>query len=237
MTATHRSGRVALVTGAGRGLGAEIGRQLAAHGLRVVMGSRDPADAARVIAGATEGDQMWGAQLDVTDQVSADACVAEVLDREGRLDVLVNNAGISDGAQRPADADLALGRAVWATNVEGAWRCAEAVIPTMRSAGYGRIVNVSSTMGSLAGMTSWTEPAYRVSKAALNALTRVLAAELARTGVLVNSASPGWVRTDLGGPRAPRSVVEGADTPVWLATLPDDGPSGGFFRDRQPLDW
>lgn len=229
--------RVALVTGAGRGLGVEIGRQLAAAGLRVVMGSRDPADAARVVRAAAEGERMVAAQLDVTDQASVDACVAEVLDREGRIDVLVNNAGISDGDQRPADADLDLARAVWAANVDGAWRCARAVVPAMRAAGYGRIVNVSSTMGSLERMTSWTEPAYRVSKAALNALTRVLAAELVGSGVLVNSASPGWVRTDLGGPRAPRSVVEGAETPVWLATLLDDGPTGGFFLDRRPLEW
>ena len=176
-------------------------------------------------------------QLDVLDQASIDACVADVLRHQGRLDVLVNNAGISDGDQRPADADPELCERVWRVNVAGPWRCANAVIPAMRAVGYGRIVNLSSTMGSLERMTSWTEPAYRVSKAALNAVTRTLAAELAGTGILINSASPGRVATDLGGPDAPRGVEEGAETPVWLATLPADGPTGGFFLDRESLDW
>jgi NAD(P)-dependent dehydrogenase (short-subunit alcohol dehydrogenase family) len=106
----------------------------------------------------------------------------------------------------------------------------------MNRNGYGRIVNVSSGQGQLSDMGVGT-PAYRVSKTALNALTRTLAAELKGSGILVNSMCPGWVRTDMGGAGAPRTVEQGADTAVWLATLPDDGPSGGFFRDRRPIPW
>ncbi len=168
---------------------------------------------------------------------AANDVVGRIIAEHGRIDILVNNAGISDGDQQPSTADLELTSRVWQVNVLGAWQCAKAVIPAMRDAGYGRIVNMSSTLGSLHHMDRATEPAYRVSKAALNALTRVLAADLAGTGILVNSASPGWVRTDLGGPNAPRTVQQGADTAVWLAALPDNGPTGGFFHERKPLEW
>ena len=175
-----------------------------------------------------------GVHLDVTEPNTITAAGQHVLDQYNRIDILVNNAGLSDGDQQLSNINLELATRVWRVNVLGAWQCADAVIPPMRTAGYGRIVNLSSTLGSLHHMTRPTEPAYRVSKAALNAVTRVLAAELAGTGILVNSASPGWVRTDIGGPNAPRSADQGADTPVWLATLPDDGPTGGFC---QPLEW
>ena len=227
--------RVAVVSGANRGIGLEVARQLAAGGLRVVVGSRDPAkgeNAAREIgAGAVAHE------LDVTDQASVDR-LAETLERDfGRLDVLVNNAGII-GAQggRGTRADLDDVQRVLDTNLFGAWRLAKIAIPLMERNGYGRIVNVSSGMGQLSDMGSGS-PSYRVSKTGLNALTRILAAELAGTNVLVNSVCPGWVRSDMGGPNARRSLEEGADTVVWLATLPDGGPTGGFFRDRQPIPW
>jgi NAD(P)-dependent dehydrogenase (short-subunit alcohol dehydrogenase family) len=175
--------------------------------------------------------------VDVSRPETVKAAVSNVLAEYGRLDVLVNNAGITDGDQQPSTADPDLVRNVLDVNVLGAWHCCSAVVPTMREAGYGRIVNVSSTLGSLHHMDAATEPAYRVSKAGLNALTRVLAAELAGTGILVNSASPGWVASAMGGRRAPRTVEQGADTPVWLATLPHDGPTGRFFYDRGPLEW
>ncbi|GAA4311384.1 SDR family oxidoreductase [Streptomyces venetus] len=216
--------RNALVTGANRGLGAAIADALAGQGIRVWRGVRDGVRTAHDV------------RLDVRDADSVTAAVRHILDEDGRVDILVNNAGVTDGRQAPATADLEVAARVWDTNVLGAWRCAQAVLPGMRAAGYGRIVNVSSTLGSLGLMDRPSEPAYRVSKAALNALTRVLAAELTGTGVLVNAASPGWVRTDMS-PSATRGPAEGADTPVWLATLPDDGPTGGFFRDREPLAW
>lgn len=232
------SRRVALVTGANRGIGYAIASQLAERDLHVITTARDAEQASKTAdLLSSRGLAASGACLDVTEPDMITAVVEHVLNEHGRIDVLVNNAGISDGNQRPSSVDLELTSRVWHVNVLGAWQCAAAVIPAMRAAGYGRIVNLSSTLGSLHHMTRPTEPAYRVSKAALNAVTRVLAAELVDTGILVNAASPGWVRTDLGGPNAPRSVDQGADTPVWLATLPDDGPTGGFFYEREPLEW
>jgi NAD(P)-dependent dehydrogenase (short-subunit alcohol dehydrogenase family) len=232
------SRRVALVTGANRGIGCGIARQLAERGIHVIVTARDPQQADKTAEELVDlGLAASGTRLDVTEPDTITAVVQHTLDQHGRIDILVNNAGISDGDQQASSIDHALTSRVWQVNVLGAWQCAEAVVPTMRSAGYGRIVNLSSTLGSLHHMTRPTEPAYRVSKAALNALTRILATELAGTGILVNSASPGWVRTDLGGPNAPRSIDQGADTPVWLATLPDDGPTGGFFYERKPLEW
>ena len=122
------------------------------------------------------------------------------------------------------------------TNLYGTLRVTQTVLPLMRKHGYGRIVNMSSGLGQLCDMHAGT-PAYRISKTALNAVTRILADELQGTNIKVNSMCPGWVRTDLGGPNATRSVEEGAATAVWLATLPDDGPSGGFFRDREAIPW
>lgn len=234
----HNSRRVALVTGANRGIGYAIAAQLAERDIHVVATARDVEQAKRTATDLIDrGRTASGVPLDVTKPDTITAAVQHTLDHHGRIDILVNNAGISDGDQQPSYIDLELTSRVLQVNVLGAWQCAEAVVPAMRAARYGRIVNLSSTLGSLHHMTRPTEPAYRVSKAALNAVTRVLAAELAGTGILVNSASPGWVRTDLGGPNAPRSVEQGADTPVWLATLSDDGPTGGFFYDREPLEW
>jgi NAD(P)-dependent dehydrogenase (short-subunit alcohol dehydrogenase family) len=225
--------RVAIVTGANRGLGYAIATQLAQRNIHVVAAARDLGQAAAV-AKHIGGTSV---RIDLDEPATITTAVGEILDRHARIDILINNAGISDGDQLASAAEPAIVEHVWHVNVAGAWRCASAVIPSMRAHRYGRIVNISSRLGSLHHMNRATEPAYRVSKAALNALTRVLAAELANTGILVNSASPGWVRTDLGGPNAPRDVNQGADTPVWLATLPNDGPTGGFFADRKPLEW
>jgi NAD(P)-dependent dehydrogenase (short-subunit alcohol dehydrogenase family) len=232
--------RVALVTGGNRGIGLEICRQLSGLGFRVVVTARDrrqAEEAAHGLVGRADGDAI-GVGLDVTDDGSVRAAFEQAVKRYGAVDVLVNNAGIAiDGPEhRASTPDLAKVRQTLETNLFGAWRCAAEAIPVMRARGYGRIVNLSSTMASLELTLSPSSPAYRVSKAGLNMLTRVLAAEVEGDGILVNAASPGYTRTDMS-PDADRPVEQGADTPVWLATLPDDGPTGGFFYERGPLAW
>ncbi|KOX11671.1 SDR family NAD(P)-dependent oxidoreductase [Nocardiopsis sp. NRRL B-16309] len=228
--------RVAVVTGAGRGIGLEICRRLARLDHTVILTARARVSAEQAAAGL--GKAAHALQLDVTSPTGPAAVADEVVDRFGRLDVWVNNAAIvDDDGTRPSTMGMDAIAAVLDTNLLGAWRCAQAALPHMRRAGYGRIVNVTSTLGSLASVTDATDPAYRVSKAALHALTRVLAFEAAGTGVLVNAASPGWARTAMGGPDAPLAADEAAATPVWLATLPENGPTGGLFHDRQPYPW
>jgi NAD(P)-dependent dehydrogenase (short-subunit alcohol dehydrogenase family) len=227
--------QIALVSGGNRGIGLEIVRLLAEKGITVILGSRNEEEG-RAAAEGLFGDVIVR-QLDVADAESVDHLTSSIEEEFGRLDVLVNNAGIlNDEDQRGVDADLDGVREALEANLFGAWRLCEAFIPLMQRHGYGRIVNISSGLGALEEMGGGS-PAYRVSKAALNALTRILASELEGSGILVNSVSPGWVQTDMGGSEASRSVEEGADTPVWAATLPNDGPTGGFFRDRQQIPW
>lgn len=221
--------RTALVTGANRGIGLEVVRQLARRGHRVLLGARDPQKGARAAAGI-EGD-VTAVALDVADPGAAARLAAEI----GSVDILVANAGVHyDTANRALDPDWRIVEEALATNLLGAWRVAAAFAPGMRARRFGRIVNVSSGAGALAGMGGGT-PAYAVSKAGLNVLTIKLAAELRGTGVLVNAVCPGWVNTDMG--QGGRPVPEGAAGVVWAATLPDGGPTGGFFRDGRPISW
>ena len=228
---------VALVTGANRGIGLEVCRQLAGLGYAVVLGSRDLAKGERAVAGlAPRGRVVQPYQLDVTDSESIERARARVAADFGRLDVLVNNAAILyDTWQRALDADLAQVREALETNLFGAWNMVRAFLPLLRQSRHARVVNVSSEAGSLAGMGGGT-PAYSLSKVALNALTRMLAAELREDGILVNAVCPGWVATDMGGAGG-RPVAAGAASVVWAATLPDGGPTGGFFRDGRLLQW
>jgi NAD(P)-dependent dehydrogenase (short-subunit alcohol dehydrogenase family) len=228
---------VALVTGANRGLGREVVRQLAAAGHTVFLGSRDLAAgeaAAREIP--RDGGEVHPVALDVTDPERLSA-VADLVEREaGRLDVIVNNAAVNDHATGLATAaDLARVREALETNLYGAWNVVIALLPLLRRSDHGRIVNVSSGYGALSDMGGGL-PAYRLSKVGLNALTRMWAAELSRERILVNAVCPGWVATDMGGPGG-RPVRDGAAGIVWAATLPDDGPTGGFFRDGEPIAW
>jgi NAD(P)-dependent dehydrogenase (short-subunit alcohol dehydrogenase family) len=226
---------VALVTGGNRGLGLEVGRQLASRGYRVVLGARsgDTLDAALRSADLP----LDGVVLDVTRPATIAAAATRLFEKYGRVDVLVNNAAVLLGEDSTllgtTPEDL---RGTFEVNLFGAIAVAQAFVPAMAQRKYGRVVNVSSRAGQLSSMDTYA-PAYSISKTALNAFTRILAAETRGSGVLVNSACPGWVRTDMGGANAPRSVEQGADTIVWLATLPARGPSGRFFADRKPLDW
>jgi len=233
------AGKAALVTGGSRGIGRAIVVRLASQGADVAFSYKGNEAAARETSSAVEqlGRRALAVQADVRDPDGADALVKATLEAFGKVDILVNNAGITDPWRGTAeDADFGAVKDVLETNLFGAWRLAKAVIPLMRRNGYGRIVNLSSGMGQLSDMGGHS-PGYRVSKTGLNALTRMLASELADENILVNSVCPGWVRTDMGGSGARRSLEEGADTPVWLATLPDGGPSGSFFRDREPIPW
>ena len=227
--------RVALVSGGNRGIGLEVCRQLAERGLTVVMGSRDAEQGRAAAAELPEGVIVH--QLDVADPASVEGLARSVEDEFGRLDVLVNNAAISnDEGQSGVDADLDSVKEALEANLLGAWRLCKVAIPMMRRNGYGRIVNVSTGLASLEDMGGGS-PGYRVSKTALNVLTRILASELRGSGILVNAVNPGWVQTDMGGSSATRTVEEGAEALVWAATLPNNGPNGGFFRDREPVAW
>lgn len=228
-------GRVALVSGGNRGIGLEVCRQLAERGLTVVLGSRDE------VSGRAASEDLTGhivvRQLDVADERSIDRVVSSVEEEFGRLDVLVNNAGISnDEGQRGVDADLGRVREALEANLFGAWHLCELAIPLMQRNGYGRIVNVSTGLAALEDMSGGS-PGYRISKTALNALTRILASELRGSGILINTINPGWVQTAMGGSGAPRPVEDGAENLVWAATLPNNGPTGGFFQDRRPIPW
>jgi NAD(P)-dependent dehydrogenase (short-subunit alcohol dehydrogenase family) len=225
--------RIAVVSGANRGIGLEVARRLADLGHGVVLGSRRLAAGQR--AAAQIGGSVRALQLDVTDPESVGRFAATVVAEHGRLHVLVNNAGVPGADAGPLAADLNDVRQTIETNLFGAWRLTQALAPALRAAGGARIVNVSSGMGQLSEMRP-DSAGYRLSKTALNALTVMLARDLAPDGVLVNAACPGWVRTRMGL-GAWRSVQEGADTPVWLATLPADGPSGRLFRDRRQIAW
>ncbi|PSQ99764.1 MAG: short-chain dehydrogenase [Bacteroidetes bacterium QS_9_68_14] len=233
---------VSLVTGANRGIGREVARQLAAeHGHAVLLTARDlgkAEDAAEALRKNGLGDgRVAPLQLDVTAPESV-ATAAEAVEREqSHLDALVNNAGVDyDTDQHVLTADVERAGRALDTNTLGPWRVAQAFLPLLREAAPGRVVNVSSGSGAWRSLGSGT-PGYSLSKAALNALTVMMASALEDEGVLVNAVGPGWVRTDMGGEQANRSIPEGARSIVWGATLGPDGPTGGFFRDGEEIGW
>ncbi|MBB6240732.1 SDR family NAD(P)-dependent oxidoreductase [Rhodanobacter sp. MP1X3] len=230
--------QIALVSGANRGLGVEIVRQLAATGMTVLLGSRELAlgeSAARRLR--TDGADVTAIKLDVTQQKDIDAAARYVENTYGRLDVLVNNAGsYYDMGELPSSIDIDTVHAALDTNLFGAWRLSEAMLPLMRPFGFGRIVNLSSGCAS-STIDGECCPAYRVSKAALNSYTRALAAELTGSGILVNAVCPGWTNTEMGGAGG-RPVSASAQGVVWAACLPGrSSTTGGFFRDGEIIPW
>lgn len=228
--------RTALVTGGNRGLGLEVCRQLSSLNYDVILGARDPEAGREAAAGlARAGGAVRVEALDVADFGSIDACLGRLASAGVHIDILVNNAGVygEGGLLETDEAALTEGLAV---NLLGPLRLCRRLMPEMAKAGFGRVVQVSSGLGALSGGLMGGPGVYALTKAALNAMTLRLSGE-AGPGVKVNAACPGWVRTRMGTDAAPRSVEEGADTIVWLATLPDDGPNGGFFRDRKRIAW
>lgn len=224
---------IALVTGSTRGIGFEVARQLAARGFQVVVTGRKERDAAA--AAAKIGSSALAHALDTTEPQSIDA-LAQWLTREtGALDVLVNNAAILlDEGESILKTSADTFESTMRANALGPLLMTQAVAPLLRKSRAARVVNVSSGAGQISSMSGYA-PSYSISKAALNAITVMLAAAL--PSARVNCVDPGWVRTDMGGPHAPRNVEKGAETIVWLATLPEGGPTGGFFHDKKRIAW
>jgi NAD(P)-dependent dehydrogenase (short-subunit alcohol dehydrogenase family) len=235
--------KIALVTGANRGIGFEVARELAQKGIAVILTARN-AQKGSVAADRlkAEGLDVHFHELDVTDDGSVRELAQFMEKRFGRLDVLVNNAGVLLDSSHREEGASAFGaqietiRASIETNTLGAFRLCQALIPLMRKNGSGRVVNVSTGMAQLSEMDGGY-PGYRISKTALNAVTRIFSAETRGNDILVNSVCPGWVRTEMGGEGAERTPAQGAAGVVWAATLPPGGPTGGFFRDGERIDW
>ncbi len=234
--------KIALVTGANRGIGLEIGKQLAKKGYLVLLGIRD-AKKGLAIEEQFKKNKLNARALilDVTDSKSIDQACQFIKKEFNRLDVLVNNAGIFiDSSDRnPVSAFETKPKTIldtFETNTMAPFLLCQKLIPLMKQNGYGRVVNISSGLGQLSEMNGGYT-GYRISKTALNAVTRIFADETKGQNILVNCVCPGWVKTDMGGPQAERSVEKGAETPVWLATLPNSGPTGKFFRDQEEIAW
>ena len=230
--------KIAVVTGGNKGIGFGICRSLAKQGIRTILTARDVSKGEIAKEQLKrEGLEIIFHFLDVTDENSIDSLASFLAKEFGKLDILINNAAIrKDAGMMGLDVPIDIFREMMDTNLYGPLMMCQALAPLMKKSSAGRIVNVSSGMGSLASMGGGS-PAYRITKAALNAMTKVLASEFRGTGVLVNCCHPGWVRTDMGGRGASKSIDEGAETPVWLALLSKDGPTGGFFQDRKPMPW
>ncbi len=234
--------KIALVTGANKGIGFAVAQGLGAIGFRVAVGARDDARREESVERLrAAGVDAFGVALDVTSDDSAAAAAATVEQEAGRLDVLVNNAGIAGrtdgGAQDPTTLDLDVLRTVLETNVFGVVRVTNAMLPLLRRSSSPRIVNVSSNMGSLALRTGPVMAAYAPSKTMLNSVTAQYARRFADTDVIVNACCPGYVATDFTGFAGPRTPEQGAAIAIRLATLPDDGPRGGFFDDEGVVPW
>ena len=238
--------KVALITGANKGIGFETARQLGRQGVVTLIGARD-AERGEAAAEAlrAEGVEAEWIPLDMAISESIQSAAKSVAQKYGKLDILVNNAGIAQDWGTPAsETPIATLRETFQTNTFGPYELIQATLPLLKKSEAGRIVNISSTVGSLREISHLHSPydanripAYQASKTALNAVTALFARELQGTPIKINSACPGWVKTDMGTDAAPRTVEQGAATPVRLALLPADGPTGGFFDDNGPVAW
>ncbi len=230
--------QVALVTGGNRGIGYELVKQLAQAGFKVILASRNPESGRKAVQKLKEYNlDVSFVAMDVSNQESISQAASAVNEQYGRLDVIINNAGVYlDENKQLLTMEPALLESTMDTNFFGVYHVIRTFIPLMKKHGYGRIINVSSEMGAMQDMSSRGTGAYRVSKLALNGLTQLLAAELHGNGK-INAVCPGWVSSDMGGPSAPRTPKQAAQSILWLATIGPEGPSGGFFRDGKPLKW
>ena len=239
----NKQKRIAIVTGANRGIGLEVCKQLLALDFHVVLTARDAQKGEQACKHLASSDVEF-MQVDVASDSQIEPLYNHIKEQFGRCDVLVNNAGVFPDPRNDSEnswpsilsADIETIKLGMNINAYGTLRMCQAFVPLMQNSGYGRIVNLASGMAQLSDMNGCC-PGYRISKTAINVITRILADELKDTNILINSMCPGWVKTDMGGPGATREIPDGADTAVWLATLPDKGPSGLFFRDREPIDW
>jgi len=231
--------KIALITGANKGIGLETARQLAGLGYQVLLGARKEAEG----RAAAESIGVQFVHLDMSDPATFRAAADKIAAEYGRLDVLVNNAGIGpDNGLKPSESPMAMIRETFETNVFAVVELTQVLLPLLRKSDAGRVVNLSSILGSLTMNSDYAAPVWRSfgyngSKAALNMFTATLAFELKDTPIKVNSAHPGWVKTDLGGEGASLEVSDGAKTSVRLATLPADGPTGGYFHGEDRLPW
>ena len=230
--------KVAIVTGANRGIGFETCRQLSQLGIVTILTSRDEAKGRSAVSSLRKDDSdLLFHQLDVADKDSIVRLRKFVSDKFNRCDILVNNAGVFlDRGVSILNLEEEILKETIQINSLGAFNMYQEFLPLMQAAGYGRIVNVSSAMGSISAMGGGSA-AYKLSKLLMNGMTRIMAAEIGQEDIKINAMAPGWVRSDMGGSNAPRTLSQGADTIIWLATLPADGPSGGFFEDRTPAAW
>jgi len=262
--ANNANKRVAIITGADRGIGFEVSWELGMRDYQIVLTSPDKAKGEPAAAELNgEGLSVVYRKLDLLSERDILALKAFVLNHYGRVDVLVNNAGVMIDSGRSKieglltrrikkipkrqgfgrgpgilEINIDIVRATFEINTLGALKMCQAFVPLMMKAGYGRVVNVSSSLGQLSSMTDEDKvPAYKLSKAALNAVTRMVADAVGGINIAVNSVCPGWTRTDIGGPEAPQSTEEAAETIVWLATQRANGPTGGFFRDKRRIAW
>jgi NAD(P)-dependent dehydrogenase (short-subunit alcohol dehydrogenase family) len=230
--------QVALVTGGNRGIGYELVKHLALNGFKVILASRDTE------MGHKAAQELQELELDVSFEVmdvniqeSTRQAAITIKEKYGRLDVLINNAGVYlDDNKKLLNLEPSILEKTMATNFFGVYYCLQSFMPLMEKQGYGRIINVSSEYGAMSEMSYRGVGAYKLSKFALNGLTQLVAAEI-NGDIKINAVDPGWVSTDMGGPSAPRTPKQAAESILWLATIGPDGPNGGFFRDGKRIDW